>query len=234
MLFDSYIATMLANYLEMMGPITPIFHLAYAVLLNRLIFFGNRFRSTFNWFITFHYMMFLFLPSGWLWVQLGRSGPAFFSRIIANGIPFWLPGRGFELSGLHFVLTIYLISLRFSEAKSPQNDYNFSQVRWWNFWVIPIMIWGFVYPFSPMEGDGGSAFIGFPALWRSSFGVLINPTSTFLLGLLTLIYPRVNFKQFWGSSLALLVVAAASFRFYPMEWPLGIQALYNVLIGSFH
>lgn len=231
--FDSYIAGMLASYLEMMAPITPIFHLAYAVLLNRLVFFGNRFRATFDWFITCHYVMFLFLPSGWLWVQLGRSGPASFSKMIANGIPFWFPGRGFELSGLHFILTVLLITLWFSEAKAPKNDYDFRKVRWWNFWVVPIILWGFIYPFSPMEGSNELGFIGFPALWRSSFGVLIHPTSTFLLGLLTFIYPRVNFKLFLGASLALLVMAVVSIPFSPLEWPLGILALYNVLIGSF-
>src|SRR5581483_2610440 len=234
MQFDSYITAMLASYLEMMEPITPMFHLAYAVLLNRLVFFGNRFRATFGWFVTFHYIMFLFLPSGWLWVQLGKSGPASFSRIIENGIPFWFSGRGFGLSGLHFVLTISLITLWFSEAKSPKNDYDFRKVRWWNFWVVPLILWGFIYPFSPADGSGELTFLGLPALWRSSFGVLINPTSTFLLGLLTLIYPRVNFKLFLGSSLALLVLAAGSIPFSPLEWPLGILALYNIFIGSFH
>src|SRR5581483_3859172 len=109
MQFDSYITAMLASYLEMMEPITPMFHLAYAVLLNRLVFFGNRFRATFGWFVTFHYIMFLFLPSGWLFVQLGNSGPASCSRMLANGIPFWFPVRGLGLSRPHFVLTIFRI-----------------------------------------------------------------------------------------------------------------------------
>lgn len=234
MQFDSYIAKTLQDYLVMMEPITPILHLAYLVLLNRLIFFGNRFRGGFGWFITLHYVMFLFLPSGWLWIQLSQAGPVSFSRMISNGIPFWFPGRGFGLSGLHFILTILLISLWYSEAKAPKNDYDFSKVRWRNFWVVPIILWGFVYPFRPMEERGEFAFLGLSALWRSPFGVLINPTSTFLLGLLTFIYPRVNFRLFFGASLALLVMAGMSIPYSPLEWPLGLLALYNLWIGSFH
>lgn len=234
MQLDSYIAKTLVSYLEMMEPVTPIIHLAYAVLLNRLVFFGNRFRGPFEWFITFHYIMFIFLPSSWLWVQLSQSGPSSFSTMIASGIPFWFPGRGFGLSGLHLILTILLISLWFSEAKAPKNDYDFRKVRWWNFWVVPVILWGFVYPFYPMEGLGEFTFLGFSALWRSPFGVLINPTSTVLLGLLTFIYPRVNFKLFFGASLALLVMAVLSIPFSPLEWPLGLLAVYNISIGSFH
>ncbi len=234
MQFDSYIAKTLLSYLVMMEPITSIFHLAYLVLLNRLIFFGNRFRAGFEWFITFHYVMFLFLPSGWLWVELSQAVPVSFSRMISNGIPFWFPGRGFGLSGLHFILTVLLITLWFSEAKAPKNDYDFSKVRWWNFWVVPIILWGFIYPFRPMDERGELAFLGLSALWRSPFGVLINPTSTFLLGLLTFIYPRVNFKLFFGASLTLLFMAAVSIPSSPLEWPLGLLALYNLSIGSFH
>jgi hypothetical protein len=53
MQLDSYIAQTPVNDLEMREPVTPIIHLAYLILLNRLVFFGNRFRVTFGWFQPF-------------------------------------------------------------------------------------------------------------------------------------------------------------------------------------
>lgn len=231
MSFDVYVANGLHEYLGMMQPIIPIFHLAYVILCNRLLFFGNSFRASFEWFVTLHYTMFLFFPFGWLWVQLGKEGPALFSNIIRSGIPLWFPGESFGLSGFHFMLTIFLLVLWFFEARSPKNDFDLRKVRWWNYWVVPLMIWGFVYPFYQMETPGRFAFLGFSALWRSPFGVLMNPTSTFLLGLLTLIYPRVNFRLFYGKSIALLIIALIVVRSSPLEWPMAILAIYNLVLG---
>ncbi|MFY9271030.1 MAG: hypothetical protein WAO55_14910 [Candidatus Manganitrophaceae bacterium] len=234
MFLDSYVAKGLGEYLELMDPITPIFHLVYLILLNRLVLFGNEARGRFEWFVTLQYVIFLFLPFGYLWVQLGKLGPADFGRIVDRGIPFWLPGSAFSLSGLHFVLTLLLAFLWFSEAKAPQNDFDFRKVRWWSYAVVPVVLWGFAYPFRQTGQTGETAFLGMAGLWNSPFGVLPNPTSTFFLGLLTLIYPRVNFKLFFGSASVLLVISLIATRVSPLDWPLVILAGFDLLLGAVH
>lgn len=234
MLVDAYMAKMLNEYLEMMQPIIPIFHLAYVILVNRLVLFGNEFRTRFELFVTAHYLMFLFFPSGYLWVQLGKMGPAAFARTVDNGIPLWLPGQSFALSGLHFMLTMFLSYLWFSEARAPKNDYDFRKVRWWSYAVVPVILWGFVYPFQQTAEPGQFAFLGIAGLWNSPFGVLLTPTSTFLSGLLTLIYPRVNFRLFIGSASALLMISLMAARSSPLDWPLAALAGFNLLLGLTH
>jgi|GEM_PF-1166130 len=231
MLFDAYLAKGLSEYLDMMQPLIPMFHLAYLILVNRLALFGNRFRSPFEWFVTFHYGMFLFFPFGWLWVQLGKSGPASFARMVEGGIPMWIPGMSFGLSGLHFILTSLLIFLWFSEAKSPQNDFDFRKVRWWSYLVLPVILWGFVYPFRQGGQPGQFIFLGLSGLWGSPFGALMNPTSTVLLGLLTFIFPRVNLKLFIGSASVLLLIALITARSSPLDWPMALLAGFNLLLG---
>ncbi len=231
MFLDSYVARGLGEYLEMMQPIIPIFHLAYVIFVNRLALFGNQFRSPFEWFVTLHYVVFLFFPFGWLWVQLGKQGPPSFARIVEGGIPFWIPGMSFGLSGLHFMLTSLLIVFWFSEAKAPRNDFDFRKVRWWSYLVLPAILWGFVYPFRPAEQPGEFVFLGVTGLWASPFGALLNPTSTVLLGLLTFIYPRVNLKLFIGSAAVLLMIALIASRSSPLDWPLAILAGFNLFLG---
>lgn len=231
-MLDDYVAKGLGEYLVMMQPVIPMFHLAYVILVNRLVFFGNKFRSPFEWFVTLHYVMFLFFPFGWLWVQLGKLGPASFGRIVENGIPFWIPGMSFGLSGFHFMLTSLLIFLWFSEAKAPQNDFDFRKVRWRSYLVLPVVLWGFVYPFQQSEQSGEFLFLGVKGLWDSPFGALMNPTSTFLLGLLTFIYPRVNLRLFIGSASVLLVIALIASRSTPLDWPMAILAAFNLLLGA--
>lgn len=230
-MLDAYVAKGLGEYIVMMQPIIPIFHLAYVILVNRLVLFGNQFRSPFEWFVTLHYVMFLFFPFGWLWVQLGKLGPASFGRIVESGIPFWIPGISFGLSGLHFMLTSLLIFLWFSEAKAPLNDFDFRKVRWWSYLVLPLVLWGFVYPFQQAAQPGEFVFLGIKGLWDSPFGALMNPTSTFLLGLLTFIYPRVNLKLFIGSASVLLVIALIAARSTPLDWPLAVLAGVNLFLG---
>lgn len=229
-MLDAYVAKGLGDYLDLMQPLTPMFHLAYVILVNRLALFGNQFRFPFEGFVTLHYVMFLFFPFGWLWVQLGKSGPAPFARIVEGGIPFWIPGISFGLSGLHFILTILLIVLWFSEARAPRNDYDFRKVRGWSYLVLPLVLWGFVYPFRPGE-QGEFVFLSYTGLWSSSFGVLMNPTSTFLLGLLTFIYPRVNLKLFIGSASVFLMIALVAARTSPLDWPMAFLAGLNLLLG---
>lgn len=230
-MLDAFVAQGLGEYLDMMQPLALMFHLAYFILVNRLALFGNRFRFPFEWFVTMHYVMFLFFPFGWLWLRLGRSGPASFARIIEGGIPFWLPGMGFGLSGLHFILTMVLIVLWFSEAKSPRNDFDFRKVRWWSYLILPVILWGFVYPFQQTGQPGEFIFLSYAGLWSSPFGLLMNPTSTFLLGLLTFIFPRVNLKLFIGSASALLLIALVAARTSPLDWPMAILAGLNLLLG---
>ncbi|MBI3803609.1 MAG: hypothetical protein HY282_07575 [Nitrospirae bacterium] len=231
MFVEAYVAKVLSEYLEMMQPVILIFHLAYLVLVNRLVLFGNEFRTRFELFVTLHYIMFLFFPSGYLWVQLSKLGPAAFARTIDNGIPLWLPGPSFALSGVQFILTMFLSFLWFSEARAPQNDYDFRKIRWWSYAVVPVILWGFVYPFQQTAEPGRFIFLGFSGLWSSPFGVLLTPTSTFLLGLLTLIYPRVNFRLFIGSASALLLIALMAARSSPFDWPLVVLAGLNLILG---
>ncbi len=217
----------LRAYLSMMEPVTPVFHIAYLVFLFRLALYGNKFRAPFNWFVTLHLSIFLFLPFGWI-IKESAGGPSFKMRAIAReGIPLWLSGSGFPFSAASLILTLVLLYAWFDEARRGENDYDFRKIPWHRWWAVLLILWGFLYPLYPADNLQGYEWMGAEAFWRSPFGVLPAPTSIFLLGLLTLIYPRVNrrlFLLFNGAFLLLALAAPPS----PDRYPLLAVAAYNL------
>lgn len=226
--FEQYVRQGMTAYLAMMEPITPFFHAAYLIFLFRLSLYSSWVRSPFEWFVTANYAMFAFLPFGWIWVQIKKGSVFPFTRSTLEDLPVWAFGEGFGFSGTFMALMLLVTFHWYQEAKSPQNVYDFRGtplVRWW---VLPIMAWGIFYPFSPFQGPRHYDFLGWKSLWGSPFGILFAPTTTFLLGLLSLIFPKVNMRLFLALNAVGLLVFLHTFSFSPLDLPLGIVAFYNL------
>jgi len=226
--FENQVSEGLLAYLTMMEPITPVFHLAYMILFFRLILYASWVRSPFEWFITANYAMFLFLPFGWLWNELKAGRGLILSQRMPDHLPIWSYGGGFGFSGISLAIMALVVYQWYQEARDPQNVYEFRHIPWWRWWVILVMAWGFFYPFYPFQGSHEFHFLGWTFPWRSPFGVLFAPTTTFFLGLLSLIFPRVNRQLFLVLSLAGLVVALHTFGISPFDLPMGIIAIFNL------
>lgn len=229
---DEMISRGVMAYLVMMRPIAPFFHLAYLIFLLRLMFYASWVRSPFEWFITANYAMFLFLPFGWIWMQLKNSEAFAVTGISMEHLPIWSFGAPFGFSGTNLALTALVTYQWYLEAKDPQNLYDFWSTPRWRWWVLPLMAWGFFYPFFPFQGPDRFFFLGWESVWGSPFGLLYAPTTIVLLSLLSLIFPHVNPQLFLVFNVAGLLVFLHTVRASPLDAPLGLIALYNLLLWA--
>jgi hypothetical protein len=224
----------LAAYLVMMEPITPILHLAYLVFFLRLALYASWVRSPFEWFVTANYAMFLFLPFGWLWLELKKAEALALFRLPIDRLPIWGFGGTFGFSGLSLALTALVTYQWYLEAKRPQNVYEFRGISLGRWWVLLPMAWGVLYPFRPSPGPDRFDFMGWNFIWASPFGVLFAPTTIVFQGLLGLIFPRVNFQLFLTLNVVGLAVSLHTFAFFPLDLPMGALALYNFGLFACH
>ena len=74
------------------------------------------------------------------------------------------------------------------EVFKPRNEYVFRRLPVWRYWVAPLVVLAFWSPIGPDLGPDFSPSL----LLTSSFGVMYCPTTPFMVGFLTLIYPKAN------------------------------------------
>lgn len=123
------------------------------------------------------------------------------------------------------------------EVYRPKNEYVFQRLSIWRYWVIPFIILAFWFP---MDADLSPNFNPL-LLLTSSFGITFCPTTPLVIGILTLIYPKVNmmllrFTSFVGliiglfNSLSLFIMPGYTLWLFTLHTPLILISLYGLVI----
>ena len=123
------------------------------------------------------------------------------------------------------------------DAWKPRNVFVFQPLPLWRYWVLPLVIFAF---WSPISADLSPDF-NLMLLLTSSFGVMFCPTAPVAIGLLTLIYPRVNkyvlgVTSFVGlligvfNAISLIIMPEYSVWNFVLHLPLIFISLYGLLI----
>ncbi len=90
------------------------------------------------------------------------------------------------LGNLVPMLIVALLWVR--EACKPVNEYSFSGLPSWRYWVVPLAVLAFWFP---MGSDYGPNFDPL-LLLTSDYGIFFCPTTPVILSIMTLIFPRVD------------------------------------------
>lgn len=88
----------------------------------------------------------------------------------------------------NFITFLALAIFWMWEVYRPKNEYVFQRLSIWRYWVIPFIILVFWFP---MDADLRPNFDPL-LLITSSFGITFCPTTPVVIGVLTLVYPKVN------------------------------------------
>jgi hypothetical protein len=83
------------------------------------------------------------------------------------------------------------------EAARPRTEFSFHRLPLWRYWVVPFVVLAYWFPVGPGLLPYFHPFL----LVTSDFGVMFCPTAPLIIALLTLFYPRVDFRLLRVTSL---------------------------------
>ena len=187
----------LKEYTEAMGDLTPLLHLLWIGALALVFWKQNQVRRAFAGIVAGGYLFFAAMPFLWVIYRIhAKTGGALYEqdfgalKLLLNHC----------LLGVAVCVAIALLWLY--EALRPQNDYSFSDVPQWRWWVMPLFLWAVWYPLTPDFPVHRE--LGFEGLLFSPFGIMPGATSLAILSLLA-VCKQVNRALVFGMS-ALVVV----------------------------
>jgi hypothetical protein len=194
--------------------LSPIVHIVIVALLVALILYGSRAGRVVDAFFA---TLFLFIAFSNHIAVTDTYGLAI---VTGNLVPVLIVG-------LFWVWEVY----------RPKNDYVFTRLPTWRYWVLPFAFLAF---WSPIDNQLNPNFNPL-LLLNSSFGVMYCPTTPVVVALLTLIYPKVNTYVLRTTSFVGLIIGlfnAMSYFTMPgytlwnliLHTPLILISLYGLMI----
>lgn len=137
----------------------------------------------------------------------------------------------------NFITFLALTIFWMWEVYRPKNEYVFQRLSIWGYWVIPFIILAFWFP---MDADLSPNFNPL-LLLTSSFGITFYPTTPLVIGVLTLVYSKVNvtllrFTSLVGliiglfNSLSLFIMPGCTLWLFTLHTPLILISLYGLVI----
>lgn len=105
------------------------------------------------------------------------------------------------------VLLLLILLSWIKEIFSPKVEFDFSKTKKWKFWVIFLLLWGFLYP---TYIYGKSFVFNITDFLFSLYGLMPCPTTMVILSILSLNYPKTNKKLFKLMTLYALIIGTAS------------------------
>jgi len=194
--------------------LSPLVHVATAVLLIALYRYGQKMGRVVD---AYFGILFLFFAFG----QHVAVTESYGFAVITGNLVMIL------IVGLFWVWEVF----------RPRNEYVFQRLPWWRYWVIPFSILAFWFPANIDLSPNLSPLL----LLTSSFGVAFCPTAPVVIAILTLIYPRVNkpllrITSFVGlliglfNVMSLFVMPGYTFWLLVLHTPLVFISMYGLLI----
>ena len=203
----------LKEYVEVMHWLTPVLHALWIAALALVFWKQNQMRRSFAGIVAAGYLFLAGMPFLWVVYRIhAKTGGAVFEQDL-GALKLLL---NHCLLGTALCVLIALLWLY--EALRPRNDYSFSDVPQWRWWLMPLFLWAVWYPLTPdfpVNRD-----LGFEGLLFSPFGVMPGATSLAILSLLA-VCKCVNRVLVVGMA---LLVAALTLLVEPRWW-VGIPQL---------
>ena len=170
--------------------LAPLLHIVSYVVVLLVLWRGNACRRLFTVFFT---LVWLFLFGYW-----GVYAVVYWSQI------------GIAYLACYIAAPVMLALIAFSwirELFQNKLDLNFRGVPKWRWAVLPVLLWGFLYP-TFVYGQGFTPRVS--DLLFSYYGLMPCPTTMVVLSLLTLRYPKGNRTIFHLMTAYALIIGTAT------------------------